>query len=207
MEGQTRSSSRKRLMFAVILTCALAFAASSPAPAQGAVYKVGDLIEAEWRSGRWYEAQIIELNAGQYKVRYTLDGVTASVTADKLRPVGGGANARAKGSNIIAVRPPPMAGGFPVIPGSAWKIDWGKRGANVQVFLFCKTGRWEVVSPMLLAGAATIMGTYRVRGSNVVTKGDDGSISNYTMTWKGDALEMNDGRTIMRLVYNGIAQC
>lgn len=100
-----------------------------------------------------------------------------------------------------------MAGGFPVIPGSAWRIDWGKRGANVQVFLFCKTGRWEVVSPMLLAGAVTMMGTYRVRGSNVVTKGDDGSISNYRMTWKGDALDMNDGRTIMRPLYKGTTQC
>lgn len=170
--------------------------------------QVGDRVEAEWKKGLWYTAKIIEINAGQYKVRYESDGVIQSVPPDRLRPVGG--SRPAPGSNVKAVQgtPPPMASGFPVIPGTAWKIDWGIRGGNVQVFLFCKSGRWEVVSPMRSSGAVTLMGTYELKGNRLVTQNMNGrEVTNYQMAWKDSVLELNSGKSVMRLHYNGATAC
>ena len=101
-----------------------------------------------------------------------------------------------------------MANGFPVIPGTAWKIDWGIRGGNVQVFLFCKSGRWEVVSPMRSSGAVTLMGTYELKGNRLVTQNMNGrEVTNYQMAWKDSVLELNSGKSVMRLHYNGATAC
>lgn len=170
--------------------------------------QVGDRVEAEWKKGLWYTAKIIEVNAGQYKVRYESDGVIQSVPPDRLRPVGGSGSA--PGSNVRAAQgmPPPMASGFPVIPGTAWKIDWGIRGGNVQVFLFCKSGRWEVVSPMRSSGAVTLMGTYELKGNRLVTQNMNGrEVTNYQMAWKGSVFELDSGKSVMRLHYNGTTAC
>jgi hypothetical protein len=42
------------------------------------------------------------------------------------------------------------------LPGSAWKIDFG-RGVTGTVFLFCKKGRWEIVPQR--AGSIGAIGT------------------------------------------------
>lgn len=182
-------------------SCLLTLAHASP-------NQVGDRVEAEWKKGLWYPARIIEVNAGQYKVRYESDGVIQSVPPDRLRPVGG--SGPASGSNVRPAQgtPPPMANGLPVIPGTAWKIDWGIRGGNVQVFLFCKSGRWEVVSPMRSSGAVTLMGTYELKGNRLVTQNMNGrEVTNYRMAWKDSVLELNSGKSVMRLHYNGATAC
>ncbi len=176
-----------------------------PAAAQDGGFKPGDQIEAEWRSGRWYKAQILELKNGQYKIRYELDGVIDSVTIDKLRPIG--ATSPANTQNNTKNLTPKMAGGFPAIPGTAWKIDYGK-GVTGYVFLFCKSARWEVISPQLLNGAVTLMGTFRVQGSNLISKdGNGGQVTTFKMAWKGDVLELNDGKVILKLHYIGETEC
>lgn len=170
--------------------------------------KVGDRVEAEWKRGLWYSAKIIEVNNGQYKVRYESDGVIQSVTSDKLRQIAGGGST--PGTNLGPANgvPPIIANGFPVIPGTAWKIDWGIRGGNVQVFLFCKSGRWEVVSPMRSSGAVSLMGTYDLQGNKLVTKNMNGrEVTNYRMIWKERILELDSGKSVMRLHYNGTTAC
>ncbi|MGI8639733.1 MAG: hypothetical protein ACR2MG_07240 [Pyrinomonadaceae bacterium] len=106
-------------------------------------------------------------------------------------------------------------GNFPVIPGTAWKIDAGP-GRNVQVFLFCKSGRWEVVSSQLLkqkdlsieGGAVTLMGTYTVKGDTITAKMDNGPTDNYKMRWNDSILELDDGKgTIMRLYDKVETEC
>ena len=95
---------------------------------------------------------------------------------------------------------PKLVGGLPVLAGTAWKIDWGIKGSNVQNFLFCTTGRWEVVSSQLLNGALTMMGTYRVQGKSLLARdANDGKTTTYKMTWKGGMLELNDGKSKMKL--------
>jgi len=93
-----------------------------------------------------------------------------------------------------------LVGGLPVLAGTAWKIDWGIKGGNVQRFLFCTTGRWEVVSSQLLDGALTMMGTYRVQGKSLLAKdANDGKTTNYKMSWKGGMLELDTGKSKMKL--------
>lgn len=170
--------------------------------------QVGDRVEAEWKKGLWYTAKIIEIKNGQYKVRYESDGVIQSVPPDRIRQTAGGGS-----TPNTKLRPadgalPNIANGFPVIPGTAWKIDWGIRGGNVQVFLFCKSGRWEVVSPMRSSGAVSLMGTYELKGNRLVTQNLNGrEVTNYQMTWKEGVLELNSGKRVMRLHYNATTAC
>lgn len=176
--------------------------------AQASSNQVGDRVEAEWKKGLWYTAKILEINGGQYRVRYESDGVIQSVPSDRLRPVGGRGPGPGANVNPAQGTPPPMASGFPVIPGTAWKIDWGIRGGNVQVFLFCKSGRWEVVSPMRSSGAVSLMGTYAHQGKKLVTQNMSGrEVTNYQMTWRENVLELDSGKSIVRLHYNGATAC
>ncbi len=191
-----------------IAVAVIGLLASFAAIAQTASPQVGDRVEAEWKKGQWYTAKILEINAGQYKVRYESDGVIQSVPPDRLRPVGGSGSAPGSAVGPAHGTPPPMANGFPVIPGTAWKIDWGIRGGNVQVFLFCKSGRWEVVSPMRSSGALTLMGTYALKGNRLVTKNMNGrEETNYQMAWKDSVLALDSGKSVMRLHYNGTTAC
>lgn len=101
---------------------------------------------------------------------------------------------------------PKMAGSLPLIPRSAWKIDAGGGGRNVQVYLFCQSGRWEVVSSQ--RGSLALMGTYKVQGDTIISKdGNGGAVTNYKMTWNGTALELNDGKVVLKLIYNGETKC
>ena len=198
------AGSRLPWMASTVIFLLTSFSAIAQTPSP----RVGDRVEAEWKKGLWYTAKIIEVNAGQYKVRYESDGVIQSVPPDRLRPVGG--RASAPGGNVSPAQgtPPPMANGLPAIPGTAWKIDLGIRGGNVQVFLFCKSGRWEVVSPMRTSGAVTLMGTYELMGTKLVTQNMNGrEVTNYQMAWKDSVLELDSGKSVMRLHYNGTTAC
>lgn len=181
--------------------CSVAIADASP-------HNIGDRVEAEWKHGLWYTAKIIEVNAGQYKVRYESDGVIQEVTPDRLRPVGGSGSVPGSGLNPANGKIPIMSNGFPVIPGTAWKIDWGIQGANVQAFLFCESGRWEVVSPMLTSGAVTLMGTYKLQENILVTENSNGrEVTKYRMAWKEGVLDLDSGKSVMHLHYNGTTAC
>ena len=191
------------------ISAAVLAVASFTALAQASPHKVGDRVEGEWKSGLWFTAKIIEADGGQYKVRYDSDGVIQSLPSARLRPVGGGARpASPPRQNAADVKVPVLADGFPVIPGTAWKIDWGIRGGNVQVFLFCESGRWEVVSPMLTAGAVTLMGTYKLQGNKLTTKNSNGrEVTDYRMSWKSSVLDLDSGKTVMHLHYRGTTAC
>ena len=170
--------------------------------------QVGDRVEAEWKKGLWYSAKIIEVNAEQYKVRYESDGVIQSVTPERIRPIVGNGPAPGSNQSPANVQTPVIANGFPTIAGTAWKIDWGIRGGNVQVFLFCKSGRWEVVSPTRSSGSVSLMGTYDLNRNSLVTRNlNGGEVTNYRMTWKEKVLELDSGKSVMRLHYNGISAC
>ncbi len=191
------------LVRAVIIACV-----SSMAIAHAASPQVGDRVEAEWKRGLWYTAKIIEINAGQYKVRYESDGIIQDVTSDRLRRNGASGSTPATSPSVTNGKVPVLTNGFPIIPGTAWKIDWGIRGGNVQVFLFCKSGRWEVVSPMLSSGAVTLMGTYKLQGHDLVTQNENGrEVTSYRMAWNANVLELDSGKSRMRLHYNGTTEC
>lgn len=206
--GFLKSSLRLNTLFIVLATMFFLAGSGLVAIAQTPPNKIGDRVEAEWRSGRWYTATILDIKAGKYKIRYELDGVIQSVAANKLRPIGGGKSMQAEKPGAASSKKPNMANGLPVIPGTAWKIDWGIKGGNTQVFLFCNTEKWEVVSPMLSSGAVSLMGTYKLKGNNLVTKNSKGKEkTTYRMVWKADVLELDSGKTVMRLHYNGATAC
>ena len=91
------------------------------------------------------------------------------------------------------------------LPGTAWKIDFG-RGVTGTVFLFCRTGRWEIVPASGSIGA--IGKSYEVSAQTLTTVNrDDGKVEKYQMAWKGDVLELFDGKVTIRLHYNGETRC
>lgn len=92
------------------------------------------------------------------------------------------------------------------LPGTAWKIDFGK-GVTGTVFLFCKSGRWEIV-PARAGSIGAVGKSYSVSGSTLTTvNADDEKVQKYKMTWEGDVLELFDGEVTLRLHYNGETQC
>ena len=99
-----------------------------------------------------------------------------------------------------------MAGAFPSLPGTSWKIDFG-RGVTGTLFLFCKSGRWEIV-PARRGSIGAIGKSYKVSGGVLTTvNADDGKVGKFQMAWKGAVLELNEGGTVMRLHYSGEPQC
>lgn len=195
-------------IFALSVSAAIIVCVSSITIAHASSHKIGDRVEAEWKRGLWYTAKIIEVNAGQYKVRYESDGIIQDVTSDRIRQIGGSGLTPGPSLSIANGKVPVISNGFPVIPGTAWKIDWGIRGGNAPVFLFCKSGRWEVVSPMLSSGAVSLMGTYKLQENNLVTENSNGrEVTNYRMNWKTSVLELDSGKSVMRLHYNGTTTC
>jgi hypothetical protein len=109
-------------------------------------------------------------------------------------------------ANTPTEKPTPTTGGTPrSLPGTAWKIDFGK-GVTGAIFLFCKSGRWEIVPAYRTIGA--IGRSYSVSGSTLTTvNADDGRVEKWKMTWKGDVLELFDGKVTLGLHYNGETQC
>jgi len=91
------------------------------------------------------------------------------------------------------------------LPGTAWKIDFG-RGVTGTIFRFPRNGRWEIV-PNRPGSIGAVGKSYTVSGSTLTTvNADDGMVQKWTMTWQGDILELNDGKTSMMLHYNGTTQ-
>ena len=59
------------------------------------------------------------------------------------------------------------------------------------------------------AGTIEAVGrSYTVSGGTLTTvNADDGKVEKWKMTWKGGVLELFDGKTTLRLHYNGQNQC
>jgi hypothetical protein len=92
------------------------------------------------------------------------------------------------------------------LAGTAWKIDFG-RGVTGTVFLFCKSGRWEIV-PARAGSIGAVGRSYKTAGSVLTTvNADDGKVEKWKMTWAGDVLIIDDGAQPLRLNYNGRTQC
>ena len=160
--------------------------------------RVGERLEAQDYAGNWLPAQIVARDGEFFTVRFDNHDRTHDETVDAVR-------LRAKGS----VPPPPaqapptpiaMNGGeIPALPGTAWKMDFGIKGGNVQRILFCKSGRWEVVSSQLLnGGAVSLMGRYTVSGGTLALTGD-GKTTNYAISRSDVGLLLTGGRQNMRL--------
>src|SRR6266850_916866 len=64
-----------RLLLFLALSCSAVTLAATRNAYQDRIWKVGDRIEVEWK-GDWYQAQVIEVKANQYKVHY--DGYASS---------------------------------------------------------------------------------------------------------------------------------
>lgn len=102
---------------------------------------------------------------------------------------------------------PAMNGSLPNLAGTAWKQLYEKNVNVVPVFLFCKSGHWEVVRYSLAAG---MMGSWRASGNTLtLTNSTDGKSENYSMTYNAgqNLLLLNDGHVTLRLLYNGTTQC
>lgn len=174
-------------------------------------YKIGERVEAQNYASNWLAGEITAISGEFHTVRFDNRDSRHDESVDpvRLRPVGG------KTAPVIKQNAPQddqdskpkMAGALPSIPGTAWKIDWGK-GATGYVYLFCKTARWEVVSPDLLRGAATLMGTYKVQGSTLMSRdGSAGRVTPFKMAWQAGLLGLDDGKVTMRLHYVGKTEC
>ena len=102
---------------------------------------------------------------------------------------------------------PAGAGGSPrSLPGSAWKIDFG-RGVTGMVFLFCRSARWEIV-PARMGSVGVIGKSYSLSGNELTTVSlDDGKVQKWKVAWRDEILELDDGQVVMKLHYNGETQC
>jgi|CXWL01.1.fsa_nt_gi hypothetical protein len=114
------------------------------------------------------------------------------------------AGRKAPASPVLTI---PMSAGIPPIPGTAWKMDFGIKRGNVQRILFCKSGRWEVVSSQLLTGGAvSLMGRYSVSGSTLALTGD-GKTTNYRISRNDVGLLLSGGSQDMRLYEPVPTEC
>lgn len=110
------------------------------------------------------------------------------------------------GDKIAQKVTPNMAGAFPSLPGTTWKIDFG-RGVTGTVFKFCKNRRWEIV-PQRAGTIGAVGKSHTVSGSTLTTvNADDGMVEKWQMAWKGGVLDLFDGKTTLRLHYTGENQC
>lgn len=111
----------------------------------------------------------------------------------------------------------PIGGNLPVIAGTAWKIDW-KRSGPVQTYLFCKSGRWEVISSQFLkqkdipgsaGGGVVLAGTYTVKGDTIISRGENEKRDDiYKMSWDGSRLKLDNGSgTILELYEPSKTEC
>lgn len=168
--------------------------------------RVDDHLEAQDYAGNWLPARIVATDGAFFTVRFDNHDRTHDETVDavRLRTTGTGAPMKA---SETAVMPLPMNGGIPAIPGTAWKMDFGIKQGNVQRILFCKSGRWEVVSSQLLnGGAVSPMGKYSVSGSTLALTGD-GKTTNYRISRNDVGLLLSGGRQDMRLYEPVPTEC
>jgi len=106
---------------------------------------------------------------------------------------------------------------LPVLSGTAWKIDW-KRSGSVQAYLFCKSGRWEVIPYQFLkhkdipgsaGGSVVFSGTYTVKGDTIISRMENQPAPDiYKMSWDGSRLKLDDGSgTILELYDSQPTDC
>lgn len=166
-------------------------------------YKVGDSVEAQNSNGSWLPAKIIAVEGAFYKVRFDNRASTYDEKIDdaRIRPPGSAENENTNQN------PTPKTGGVPrTLPGTAWKIDFG-RGKTGTTFLFCRSGRWEIV-PERAGSIGAVGSSYKVSGNTLTTVNrDDGKVEKWKMSWEGDVLILNDGKVTLKLHYNGETQC
>ena len=175
-----------------------------------AMHKVGDVVEALNSNNSWLRARIVAIENGFYKVRF--EGRDArydeSVDEKRLRPAGTLEREAAEQRRRDQQRQQPTPTGGPApndLPGTAWKIDFGK-GLTGAVFLFCRSGSWSMVLANGTIGA--VGSSYDVSGSTLTTVNkDDGLTTRWRMNRAGDVLAIDDGRRTLRLHYNGETQC
>lgn len=171
-------------------------------------YKVGDHIAAKNANLSWLRARVIAVEGAFYKVRFDDRDSRhdESVSDDRIRPFGTSskeAGAQTKQNDPLA---PKMVGAFPSLPGTAWKIDFG-RGVTGTVFQFCRNRTWEII-PQRAGTIGAVGRSYTVSGSTLTTvNADDGMVEKWKMTWSGGVLELFDGKTTLRLHYNGENKC
>lgn len=92
------------------------------------------------------------------------------------------------------------------LPGTAWKIDFGK-GVTGTLFMFCRSGTWEIV-PARRGSIGAVGKSFRVSGSKLTTVNrDDGMVQSWDMQWVGDVLVINDGAQALRLHHAGETKC
>lgn len=181
-----------------------------PAVKPSGRFKVGDTVEAQSWAGTWRSAKVTAIEGAFYKVRFDgYDGTHDELVADeRIRKPGGGTPAAAApvGANTTQQMTPKMAGALPSLRGTAWKIDFGK-GMTGTLFLFCKSGRWEIV-PQRAGSIGAVGRSYSVSGSTLTTvNADDGKVEKWKMSMKGGVLELFDGKVTLRLHYNGETTC
>ena len=188
------------------------------------------------QSGRYYRVNLDKypafLNPVTCMANFIRSGGAAAADAGPATGTSSGQSSAADGGNPLARQPGPAAPDPTQVPpqprpdpaasappgagdpaprdlrGTAWKIE--SRGSiGVQVFLFCNSGRWEIVGSQLLNGAVSPVGTYQQSGSRLTTRNqDDGMVTNWSLRWPGgDALDIDDGRVTLRLRYNGRTSC
>jgi len=169
---------------------------------------IGDRIEAQTYAGNWLPATIMAKVGEFFTVRYDNYDSKHDETVDAVRlRTAGGTPAVKPTEKANADLPPLLDGTMPPISGTAWKMDFGIKRANVQRILFCKSGRWEVVSSQLLTGgAASLMGTYSVSGGNLSLK-SDGKTTPYRMSSNGGFLQLTGGKQNMRLYEPVPTEC
>lgn len=120
----------------------------------------------------------------------------------------------AKGSRYViaterAAKPAVTAQpGMPkTLPGTAWNLEFPDikgRGKTGMIYLFCKTDRWQVVPSR---GGIGPQGTYRVEGSKLITRGEDGKVEQYSLQWGPSWVDLVGGSSPMRLHYETAARC
>ncbi len=171
-------------------------------------YKVGDQVEAQNANFTWLSAKVIAVEGAFYKVRFDNrdSRYDESISDDRIRPLGTTekeAEAKTKQDEPLT---PKMAGAFPTLPGTAWKIDFG-RDVTGTVFQFCKSRRWEII-PQRAGTIGAVGRSYTVSGSTLTTvNADDGKVEKWKMKWNGGVLELFDGKTTLKLHYTGQNKC
>lgn len=173
-------------------------------------YRVGDTIEAKNHNGTWLPAKITAVDGAFYKVRFENRDSRYDETIDeeRIRPLGTSEKEAAdKNERNEARNQNPQTGRAPrSLPGTAWKIDFGK-GLTGTIFRFCKSGTWDIV-PARAGTIGAVGKSYSVSGSTLKTVNrDDGMVQRWKMTWEGDVLVLFDGKQTLRLHYNGQTQC
>lgn len=195
---------------------------------QNGTFDIGTIVpftstDADTKSGRWYRVKLdkdkipnstVECMAA--RMRVPVKQPTASATEERSKPAPP-SPAPAGGNRGASTPPPreqpqgrqnepPKAAAAPrSLPGTAWKIDFG-RGLTGTLFLFCESGTWQIVPA---GGAIGAVGkSYHVSGDTLTTVNrDDGTVQKWKITWRNEGPELSDGRQTLRLHYNGRTSC